>query len=130
MIKAEFKTVLGEQKWVRQDGMECNGCGSSYSTSPELFKVSYECGQKRILCNVCVSENLDCPEDIISIIRIKKREKYITSKCTTCKEECILRINYSLVEDNDGEYPNRPDRCLFDEYFDNSINFSDWEVEE
>jgi len=72
---SETKAVWleGLKKWSRPDGKECYGCQNSYSTSPELFEVEYENGEKLIFCSICIDEGpfQNEPEEINVIRRVK-----------------------------------------------------------
>jgi len=59
-------------KWVRIDGKECYGCQNNHSTSPELFEVEYENGEKLLFCSVCIGEGPfgNEPEEIKVIRRV------------------------------------------------------------
>lgn len=72
MCEAELKQIEGEERWVRTDGKKCYSCESSYSTSPELFEVEYESGEKKLFCSVCISEGpLENPEQIKIMRRVE-----------------------------------------------------------
>lgn len=68
---AEFNN--NERKWVRKDAKECCICESTYSTSPELFEVEFEDGEKLIYCVICLDEGpfSEVPEEIKIIKRVK-----------------------------------------------------------
>lgn len=64
---------VDNEKWVRSDGKECNGCQNTFSTSPELFEVEFEDGEKLVFCSVCIEEGpfSNEPEKINIIKRVK-----------------------------------------------------------
>ena len=65
-------TEFIDGKWVRLDNKECCICESRFSTSPELFEVEFNDGEKLIYCVICLSEGpfSEVPEEIKNIRRV------------------------------------------------------------
>lgn len=78
MCEAKFNE--SEKKWIREDKLECLGCGNTYSTNSELFKVEFIDGENKdsdgkdyVYCCICLGEYplSNEPENIKQITRVR-----------------------------------------------------------